>query len=508
MSERIIITGASIAGLVTALALRQSGHHVYVLERDNAPPVEPSHDAFTSWKRAGVPQLRHSHGFLARLRNELRERYPALHTALLDAGAQERYFGESLPPILAPRYRPHADDDDLTTLMCRRTTFESVLHQYARTQGIDVTYGVRVTGIHTEPTQTIPRVTGLTVERVASDDIMPADIVIDATGRRSPFSTWLRTLPLAIEEETADTGIIYYTRFYRLRSGQDEPTRTSHSSMGDLGYLKFGVFPADNHTFSLTLAVPTIETDLRILRHNDAFTTACRALPALAPWLDPDRADPTTDVFAMGGLRSCHRQFVRHGQPLILGYFAVGEAAIHTNPLYGRGCSLSFLHAHLLADVLTHSHDPAARALLFHRTTERELRPFFDEALRQDRRGLQRARQGMQPHQTPPLLERLMRAVVRRGLIPALRKDLTIRRAFMRDFHMLDLPGVALRRPSVVLRILRVLLQRTKHKEAFYPPSSGPDRTTMRYLLELDCDTANADSSSPANPCAQESPPV
>ena len=486
MSERIIIVGASIAGLATALALRQSGHDVYVLERDGAPPAEPSQDACISWERAGVSQLRHSHGFLARLRNELRDRYPALHIALLDAGAQERYFGESLPPALAPRYRPREGDDDLTTLLCRRTTFESVLHQYAHTQGIDVTYGVRVTGIHTEPAQTAPHVTGLTVKYGESADIMTADIVIDATGRRTPFPTWLRALPLAIEEETAETGIIYYTRFYRLRPGQDEPTRTSHSSMGDLGYLKFGVFPADNHTFSLTLAVPTVETDLRILRHNDAFTTACRALPALAPWLEPDRADPTTDVFAMGGLRSCYRQFVRHGQPLILGYFAVGEAAIHTNPLYGRGCSLSFLHAHLLADILTNSHDPATRALHFHRMTERELRPFFDEALRQDRRGLRRARQGMQTHHTTPLLERLTRAIVQHGLMPALRSDLTIRRAFMRDFHMLDLPGVALRRPSVVLRILRVLLQSKRRKAALYPPPSGPDRAAMRHQLGLD----------------------
>jgi flavin-dependent dehydrogenase len=321
---------------------------------------------------------------------------------------------------------------------------------------------------------------------MAAAETLPADVIIDATGRRTPFPAWLRELPLLFEEETAATGIIYYTRFYRLRPGQEEPARTAHSSMGDLGYLKFGVFPADNHTFSLTLAVPTVETDLRLLRYNDAFTTACCALPALAPWLEPNRAEPLTDVLAMGGLRSCYRHFVCHGRPVILGYFGVGEAAIHTNPLYGRGCSLSFLHARLLADVLATTHDPTMRALQFHRLTERELRPFFDEALRQDRRSLRRAQQGMQPCPTVPWFTRLAQTLVQHGLIPALRSDLTIRRAFMRDFHMLDLPGVALRRPRVILRLVRVFLQTKRRKAGLYPPPPGPDRTAMRHLLGLD----------------------
>lgn len=36
----------------------------------------------------------------------------------------------------------------------------------------------------------------------------------------------------------------------------------------------------------------------------------------------------------MGGLRNMYRQAVVKGQLAVLGYFAVGEAAVHTNPLY------------------------------------------------------------------------------------------------------------------------------------------------------------------------------
>ncbi len=130
MTERMVIVGGSIAGFATALALSRIGQEVVVLEQDAAPPPGSPQELFTSWKRRGVPQLRHSHGFLARLRNLLRDRYPDLLEALLAEGAQERTLGGSLPPVLAPVYTPAPDDDDLTTLLCRRTTFERVLHAY------------------------------------------------------------------------------------------------------------------------------------------------------------------------------------------------------------------------------------------------------------------------------------------------------------------------------------------------------------------------------------------
>ncbi len=209
MPERIVIVGASIAGLATALALSHAGREIVVLERDAAPPEGSSHQVFETWERSGVPQLRHSHGFLARLRNLVRDRYPDLHVALLQAGAQERDLAHSLPPILAPSYTPHPRDDDLTTLLCRRTTFERVLDHYVRQQpGVRVVTGVRATGVLTASGTSLPHLTGITASRAETSIAFAADTVIDATGRRSPFPAWLRALGAAVEEETEDTGII------------------------------------------------------------------------------------------------------------------------------------------------------------------------------------------------------------------------------------------------------------------------------------------------------------
>jgi hypothetical protein len=74
---------------------------------------------------------------------------------------------------------------------------------------------------------------------------------------------------------------------------------------------------------------------------------------------------------------------------------------------------------------------------------------------------------------------------VQHGLVPAMRGDLAVRRAFLRDFHMLEPPGRALRRPGIWLRILRFWLRGEKRNASLYPPRSGPERAEMRQLLGL-----------------------
>ena len=87
-----------MAGLGTALALGRDGHRVTVLERDATPLPEDAEHAFW-WDRRGAPQVRHSHMFLARLRNLLRDRYPDVLEALLAAGATEIRFCDALPDL-------------------------------------------------------------------------------------------------------------------------------------------------------------------------------------------------------------------------------------------------------------------------------------------------------------------------------------------------------------------------------------------------------------------------
>src|SRR5689334_10270369 len=90
---RVVVVGAGIGGLASALFLARRGHDVTVVDRDPADlPADPA-SAWVDWPRRGVPQFRHIHLFNARGRNVLREEAPAVLDALHAAGAGLIHLG-------------------------------------------------------------------------------------------------------------------------------------------------------------------------------------------------------------------------------------------------------------------------------------------------------------------------------------------------------------------------------------------------------------------------------
>ena len=159
---RVVIAGAGIAGLTTALALARDGHAVTVVERDLTAMPATADDAFSAWARRGAPQVRHSHAFLARLRNLLQDRAPDVLEHLLAAGATEIRFTDHLPETLTD-HAPRPGDDELVALACRRTTFEWVLRERALSRpGVALRDGVDVVGLDVTG-GTRPRVVGARV---------------------------------------------------------------------------------------------------------------------------------------------------------------------------------------------------------------------------------------------------------------------------------------------------------------------------------------------------------
>lgn len=487
MHERVLVIGAGIGGLCTALALAPTGRDIVILERDPPPPRGDADEAFEDWSRRGVGHLRHSHAFLARLRTIIKTEHPGLHAELLRAGCRELGFERMLTDLQRDDYRPQPEDRDFVVLTSRRTTLELVMRRYVeRHPNVRIQSETFVRRLLTQQDPEGLRVVGVSVADSQGARDMIGDLVIDAGGRTSSGVEQLVEAGAAIAEESESAGILYFTRHFRLAEGADEPPRGKASSTGDLGFLKFGVFPADNGCFSITLCVPEVELELRKAIVDPAvFDAICARLPGLVPWINPAVSEGVSRVFAMGELHSRWRQFGNGETAPVLGYFAVGDNLVRTNPLYGRGCSFAAVTACLLRDVLVSTEDAGERILEFQEKVTRELHPYYLNMRDQDRAAIRRARQNLTPGYRPSLKSKVMKSFLEDGVNIAVRSDANLLREALRGFHMLEHPSAWLKRPDNIAKILRYWMQSRDTKAAAYPPKPGPGRVEMMRAIGL-----------------------
>jgi len=505
LMARIAVLGAGIGGLGVALAAGRAGHEVLLIERDNTPlPATPA-EAF-DWDRQGAPQVRHSHAFLARLRNLLRDRYPDVLEALYQAGATPMDFIAMLPEGMDRT--PLPGDDDLVAIACRRTTFEWVLRRKINKEpSVQLLHGVGVTELLTSParpsaataalategttstaapagtstasTAGLQQVTGL---RLEDGTELNADVTVIAGGRRHDLIGLLSARGIVINEAIEDTGIVYFSRFFKLKEFADFPAQTGPIG-GDLGYLKFGVFPGDNRTFSITLATAVEDKELRQRLTNPAeFIKIAAQIPATAVHVEPDRSEPITGVNLMAGLLNRRRSFLdQDAEPVLLGLHAVGDAHTCTNPLYGRGCSLAMVQAELFAESLeAHGLDHRGRALAFEAASRSEILPWYLAAVAQDRLNSAKPPQTKGTISVPADPGQVAREFLRDGLLPAMRSDPVVLRAFLRMFNLLEAPDSLMTNGDVVTRVLAVFNEREDR-----PPEQavGPDRESLLQAI-------------------------
>jgi 2-polyprenyl-6-methoxyphenol hydroxylase-like FAD-dependent oxidoreductase len=488
-AKHVVVIGGSVAGLGVALALSGRGHRVTILEAD-ATPLPASHtEAFSQWKRRGSPQTRHSHALLARLRNLIRDHAPDLLEKLIASGAEELRFTDRVAQLF-PGFEIQPGDEDIVALACRRITFEYILRRHVLDTGrVEFRDGVTVERLDARRDEVtgVPRVEGVWAARPHQEaERITADLVVDASGRRSKLTEWLPAIgTAAVREKSSPCGIFYTSRFYRLHDGVEPPSFDGGIVGADLGYLKVGIFAGDSRVFSITLAASPTDLDMRRLLHQRAgFEAAVAAVPLAAQWTVPELAEPVSDVHAMANLTNTRRWLVEDGEPIALGFVAVGDSLIHTNPIVGRGCSLAWTAAFDLADCLdAHGDDPRALALEYDAAIKRDVVPWYVQQVAQDADAIEVAeaqQRGDDPFETSnpdgsQNPKAFIRGLVKDGLLPALREDPVLLRIFLRTLHLLDPPGDLMKNPEVFQRVLDAYNRRDQRERVVL----GPSRSQM-----------------------------
>ena len=454
---KVLVLGGGVCGLAAGLMLSRDGHRVTVLERDPSPLPASPEAAWEAWERQGVAQFRQAHILQARGRLVLDAELPDVREALLEAGGLAIEWLRLMPPTITDR-DPRPGDERLATVTARRAAFELVLARAAEAQdGLDVRRGVEAAELDVDGT----RVRGVWTD---GGERLDADLVVDATGRRSRMPAMLGD---GIAEEAEDSGFIYYTRFYRSADGSTPVPRTGILTP----FESFSVLtlPADAGTWSITLYAASGDRPLKALRHAPAFTAAVEACPRHAHWLD---GEPITDVLAMGGVLDRRR---RVDPSAVTGLALVGDAWACTNPSLGRGMSLGLWHAALLRSVLReHGDDADAFACAFDEATERELSPWYEATVTVDRARLaqlEAARTGG-PYEIPADPASRLRA----ALSIATGLDSDAFRAQIEIANALTLPAEVFKRPGLAEKVLSAAAARGS------AGTPGPDRA---QLLEL-----------------------
>ncbi len=478
--QSILIIGAGMAGLFCALTLSDQSREITLLERDPPPPEGDPEAVFETWNRRGVGQMRQSHAFLARLRSSIASAHPALLEALRAAGCREMEFQRALTDRQRRHYRPQPIDPELVALSCRRTTLETVLRRYVSDlPGVTIRSGCFVEGLILEQTDQRPKILGA---RTADGENHLADLVVDTGGRLTPGLEGLIAEGCSIPDETADAGVLYYTRHFKLRDGLMEPAKSRGVVTGDLGFMKYCVFPADNGWFSITIAIAEIEDELRVAVVDPSrFDAICSLMPPLDPWLSC--SDGVGRVLAMGNLQSRWRDLAPEGMPLVDGYVALGDALIRANPLYGRGCTFAMIQAEALAEAMTEH--PSAPLAAFQTRVHQALRPYFDDMAKQDRAAIRQAARVANPDFRPDLKARLLTSFGQQGMAVAVRSDPDLFRQVIEGFHMLTPPGAWMKSRRNLAKAVAWWMVPKAFKRDVLPASPGPSRTTVMESLGL-----------------------
>jgi 2-polyprenyl-6-methoxyphenol hydroxylase-like FAD-dependent oxidoreductase len=454
----IVVTGGSIGGLAAALFAARAGHDVVLVEADGRTVPASVDEVWHDWKRRGVPQFRQLHGTQALGRAILASRASDVLDRLRAAGAHDADLLASRPDA---RQLPGAGE--LVQFRCRRPVFEWVLRAaVAAEPRVRLRAGVEVTGLRVAAACK-PRVTGV----ATTVGELTADLLVDATGRRSRVAEWcVRSGSAPPTTRTVDARQVYFTQWFRRDTaftGSDPMLRV------ELAFATLLVLPVDAGWFSATFFAPAHDRGLRAVLHStDGFLGALRSVPAAAPWIEDAR--PCGTVQCMGKLAN---QLRRPSLRSPAGLLPVADAAVCTNPTWGRGAALALAHAAALADLLDAEEEPSALTSALTAWTAKNLEPWFYDTVLLDAESNARW-VGARPLPSPE------RPFLHTDVVRAARADPDLHVAYQRYRNLLDTPANFWRRPEIADSV----------RACAGDPRDGADLPGREELLARACTTA------------------
>lgn len=349
----VVVVGGSVAGLLTAHVLADHAERVTLVERDR---YEDEDDPAP---RAGVPQSRHTHVLLTSGMNALDELLPGLLSDLATVGAPRLAIPGDLGVLQAGQWISRRNPSAPIMTPSRPLLDHGIRKRVLADPRVRVRTGVETTGLLGRP----DHVTGVVLRDRDGDhqdlEELPADLVVDATGRASRTPRWLTELGgRAPDEELVETGRAYATCVFHA-DDPDEALKGFYIVPDGGQPLGAIILPAEGDRWMVTLSGPR---DQPPPTDPEGFVDFAGLLPHPAPhkWLSAAR--PITRPAGYRHTSNQRRRYDRLGRNRT-GLLVVGDAACALNPVYGQGLSAAALNAVALKEALAGGRTPSVDTL-------------------------------------------------------------------------------------------------------------------------------------------------
>ncbi len=429
--EHAVVLGASMAGLLAARVLSDWFGQVTVIERDVLPDGGD--------QRRGVPQGRHLHALLSRGAQVLDDLFPGFSKQVTEAGAPAGDLLGNIRWFLSGHRLAQADMGQ-PVLFPSRPVLEA--HVRSLVKGLsNVSFLDGRDIVSPVASADKRRVTGVRVRSAAAgEEVIDADLVLDATGRGSRTPVWLEQLGYArpaVEKVTVDVG--YASRSYRLPHGiLGSDVLILHGWTPD--YPRgAGLVEQEGGRYLLTVTgllgdyPPTDPAGFEKFTASLQFPDVHEAISAGTPLDEPVTFRYPANV----------RQRYERMRDFPEGLLVLGDAVCAFNPIYGQGMSSSALQANALRELLADG-----RPLTWRRHFQAMARAVDDPWTISTSNDLGFA--GVTGRRTPQV--RLINAYLPR-LHELAGRDPETAEAFLRVTGLLEHP-TALLRPGLALRVL------------------------------------------------------
>ncbi|WP_406086120.1 FAD-dependent oxidoreductase [Kitasatospora purpeofusca] len=327
--RRAVVLGGGFAGMLAASVLARHAEKVVVVDRDRLPAGPTA--------RAGLPQARHGHLLMASGAASLEALLPGLTDSLTAAGARRLALPGDLVTLTPHGWLPRTGEASHGWCLSRDLLDWIVRVRVLADPAIELLQGVHAEGLVGDAR----RVTGVRVRGGAWPDgrELPADLVVDATGRGSRAPDWLAGLGLPeVAQERVDCGLVYATLLVRApEEAARFPSVSIRSGPGGGPDRAGVVFPIEDGRWLVTLSATR---GAEAPRDEAGFHAFARALPhPLIADLLP-LCEPLDQVRRYGNTADRRRRYDRLRR-WPAGFAVVGDAVAHTNPAYGHGLSVA-----------------------------------------------------------------------------------------------------------------------------------------------------------------------